>query len=84
MGNVVFSICRYILVLYSAGSCVNNVQVLSVLSMGLSAFVRVYLFALAVFSLVCIYGMVMSYVYEVSCSGTNGCGMSGVWGRRCE
>ena len=42
MGRVVLSICRYGLVLYSAGSGVNSVQVvLSELTMRLLSFVHV-------------------------------------------
>ena len=57
---------RCILVLYYAVSGVNNVHIdLSGLSMRLLSFVHM-----------CKDGMIMSFTYEVSCSG--GCGISDV------
>ena len=75
------------LVLYSAGSGVNSVEVvLSGLIMRLLSFVHVCncrygcMYALAAFLLVCVDIMVMSYAYEVSYSGgAGGYGMPDVY-----
>ena len=81
---VLLSIFRCSLVLSSAGSGVNSVQVvLSKLSMGLLSFVHVCIccrycccMLWLCFWRVCVDGMVMASAYKVSCCGTNGCGMS--------
>ena len=86
MCSVVLSICRFSFVLYSAVSTVNSVHVvLSGLSMRLLYFnvCNCYrhdcMYVLAAFLLVCEDVMVMSYTYDVSCSGAGGCGMPDVY-----